>query len=323
MRIITLTLFLVIAFFTNAFGQDLIVKGTAPNLYLVHKVVPKENWFSVGRLYNVNAKELAKYNAVAVEKGLAIDQMIKIPLTTTNLLSAKNTLAADESKVPFYHVVEKSEGLYRMSINMGTTMQDIRTNNNLTNDALSTGAKIIVGYLKVKTTESSLAGNAVIDMPPPNPPKEIPKEITPVIVEQPKKEIPQVEAPKKETPKAPAPIVSETPKLESNNVEGFFKAEFQKDNSYGKARNSVTGIAAAFKTMAGWADNKYYALMDGVQAGSIIQITNTKTGKTIYAKILGEMQEIKQNHGLKIRISNAAASALDAIEETFEVAVKY
>jgi len=51
-----------------------------------------------------------------------------------------------------------------------------------------------------------------------------------------------------------------------------------------------------------------------------VRITNPLNNKTIYAKLLGEMSD-KQSQGLNIRISNAAANALD-IPETDKFTVK-
>ncbi len=317
-------------FFFTVKGQDLISYGSSPNIYLLHKVTPKESWFSVGRLYNVNAKELAKFNKLSVEKGLVINQSIKIPISSNNLVADLNTITSQEAAIPYYRIIGKSEGLYRTALNTGTTMQALRNYNNLTSDNLPTGTKLIVGYLKVKKSESSLINNEVkgLDVPPPIEEKaEVSKKENPipekVIVkkEEPikQKEITEIV---KETPKEAPPVLKQEKPSPSNdnNKEGFFIGDYVKQSKYNKV---LEGNAATFKTMAGWNDNKFYALIDGVQAGSILQVTNKANGKTVYAKVLGEMQELKQNNGLKIRLSNAAAFALNANEDVFIVEIKY
>jgi LysM repeat protein len=319
--------------FTKIYTQELISQGIAPNLFLTHKVTPKENWFSVGRLYNVNAKELAKFNKITVEKGLAIDQSIKIPLTATNLVTDINAITSEEAAIPYYRIIGKSEGLYRTALNAGTTMQLLRNYNNLTSDALSTGTKLIVGYLKIKKSESSLLSTQVVglDVPPVQEVIEVPKkEIPTPVVEKPivKKEEPVIilkEKPEviKETPKKVTPIVHDDkiyPKSDGKNKEGFFKNDYDKQTKFNK---EIEGNAAAFKTVAGWTDNKFYVLIDGINPGTILQITNKSNNKVVYAKVLGEMQELKQNNGLKLRISNATANALDITNEVFLVSIKY
>jgi len=65
-------------------------------------------------------------------------------------------------------------------------------------------------------------------------------------------------------------------------------------------------------------------LIDGITPGTIVKVINPDNNKTIYAKVLGEMQGIRQNQGFDIRLSNAAASALQVSdEEKFIVKVNY
>ena len=48
------------------FAQNqLIVQSNSKGLYLEHKVAPKENFYSIGRLYNVAPKDIETFNAVA------------------------------------------------------------------------------------------------------------------------------------------------------------------------------------------------------------------------------------------------------------------
>ena len=96
--------------------KSLIIQGTSPDLYLVHKVAPKENYYSVGRLYNVSPKEIAPYNNLEFDKGLSLGQTLKIPLTQHNFLQEESP-QNNEALVPVYHVVQAKEGLYRVSVN--------------------------------------------------------------------------------------------------------------------------------------------------------------------------------------------------------------
>ena len=85
-----------------AFSQTLTLEGVAPNLYLEHTVAPKENFYSIGRLYNQAPKTIAAYNNVAMEKGLSIGQHIKIPLNEQNYdISGKSN--TDEKLLPLTH----------------------------------------------------------------------------------------------------------------------------------------------------------------------------------------------------------------------------
>ena len=64
--------------------------------------------------------------------------------------------------------------------------------------------------------------------------------------------------------------------------------------------------------------------MDKVEPGMIVKITNPSNTKIIYAKVLYSMEGVRQNQGLDIRISNAAADALGITDtEKFIVKVNY
>ena len=92
---------------------------------------------------------------------------------------------------------------------------------------------------------------------------------------------------------------------------------------YSDAGKAATGNAGIFRSTSGWKDGKYYALMNNVPVGTIVKVTFTSTQKTVYAKVLGQLPEMKESLGLTIRLSDAAASELGAENGKFYVDVKY
>lgn len=98
---------------------------------------------------------------------------------------------------------------------------------------------------------------------------------------------------------------------------GYFKADF---TDGGKLTSGPAGI---FKSTSGWQDGKYYALMNNTPVGTIIKITVLSTGKSVYAKILGQLPDMKESAGMTVRISNAAASELGEGDGRFNVQVRY
>src|ERR1044072_1080650 len=95
---------------------DLIIMGVSPDLYLLHTVAPKENWYSVGRLYNISPKEIAPFNGATLNNPLSIGQQVKVPLVASNF-SQNGNKADDEINVPIFHVVQDKEGMFRISTN--------------------------------------------------------------------------------------------------------------------------------------------------------------------------------------------------------------
>lgn len=320
MKKIVLTGFVILLSFIGFSQNNLLVQSNSKGLYLSHTVHPKDNFYSIGRLYAVSPKEIAAYNSLDMNAGLSVGQTVMIPLTAANFSQTKST------GTPVYYEVGEKEGLYRVSLkNNKVLMASLRKWNHLTSDNISTGQKLIVGYL-----QGGEAGNAATVAKAETTP--------PAITEQPKKQEPQVEEvtqtapqreePKKEvrtTPTQEAKPVAQTGKpVVGVNGAGYFKSQFEQQSKQHNAGRDATVTSGIFKTTSGWQDGKYYALMDKIDPGTIVQVVNPANNKSIYAKVLGEMSGIRQNQGLDLRISNAAATALDVTEpDKFIVRVVY
>ena len=72
--------------FLFAQQNNLEIKGTGNDLYIEHAVAPKESFYSIGRMYNVNPKELASFNHLKLTSGLNIGENLKVPLDKNNFL---------------------------------------------------------------------------------------------------------------------------------------------------------------------------------------------------------------------------------------------
>src|SRR3712207_1344183 len=82
----------VLLFYYIGLAQDpLLVQSNSKGLYFSHTVHPKENFYSVGRLYNLPPKEIAAFNALDMNAGLSVGQTVLIPLTAANFSQTKNT----------------------------------------------------------------------------------------------------------------------------------------------------------------------------------------------------------------------------------------
>src|SRR5580698_2687822 len=118
-------------FLQISFSQVLFVQGEKGNLYVTHKVVPKENWYSVGRLYNISPKEIAPFNNSSLTTPLGVGQKLKIPLTEINF-SQTGEKIADETLVPIYHTFQANESIYKISISYNAVpVSNLETWNNI------------------------------------------------------------------------------------------------------------------------------------------------------------------------------------------------
>jgi len=222
-------------------------------------------------------------------------------------------------------------------------MENLRKWNRLSTDKVPAGTKLIVGYLttseiqavaannpsqKTETAAKPTTGNKDVAKTEVNNKPEQKKEAAKnseakgdvTGTEQKKVEATQP----KEEPKKNVEIVQAKEEVKVKNTDqGYFKTSFEQQVKQQPATKEQTVTSGIFKTASGWNDAKYYVLMNGAEPGTIVRITNPGNNKTIYAKLLGEMSD-KQGQGLNIRISNAAANALDiSATEKFMVKLNY
>jgi LysM repeat protein len=317
--ILSFILLLFTAHFVSAQKKELVVKSSDKGLYLEHKVIPKESFYSIGRLYNTHPKSIASFNKLDMNKGLLIDQKIRIPLTDTNFTQQGN------SGTPVYYKVGDNEGLMTVSNkNNNVKLANLRLWNNLSGDEVKEDTKLIIGFLQSKEMPSVTINNK---------PKE--EETVTKVEEKPiekagEKPVVQVEEkPVVKVDEKPVAMTEEKPvvKIEVKQVvseQGYFKPHFEQQVKTNPVSKNETVTSGIFKTTSGWQDAKYYLLIDKISPGIIVKVINPTNNKAVFAKVLGEMSGIRQNEGLNIRISNAAASALGITEQDkFIVKVNY
>lgn len=327
-----LLLFLMIAcvFFANA-QQELIVKKGEKGLYLEHVVAAREGLYAIGRLYNVSPKLIAAYNNIDLNKGINIDQVLRIPLTDTNFIQ-KGT-----SGTPVYYTVAPGDGLLKISNEHNKVpLKNLRDWNNLNSDNVQADSKLVIGFLNSKEMTAQRANNLArrsetvsaqqpapphtTTQPPPSPDNKPVQKTEPVSVT---KQEPVAEK-KKEEPAQTMPVAVKEEIKPVTQEAGYFKTYYDQQVKAKPVSKNATVTSGIFKTMSGWQDAKYYMLIDGVSPGTIVKVINPGNNRAVYAKVLGEMNGIRQNQGLDIRISNAAASALQVSDEDkFVVKVNY
>ena len=345
--------FLVSVFCARAQSNDLIIQGQTGGLFLEHPVAAKETWYSLGRLYNVDPNALARFNHLTFAQPLAVAQVLKVPLSAVNF-SQDGKKAATESLVPVYHIVQEKEWLYRISVNHNKVpIPALEKWNHITGDQVHAGLPLIVGYLKVRTALSALAkagvvpgagvasgagtvesagartvGSAGARPVDAGVKKEKISEVAkgdtagiqaPVgqapVVQAPVTQAPVVQTPVVQSPVVKSKVIAEVPAPHFNG--GKFKGD------YSEGGKSMSGQAGTFKSASGWQDGKYYALINNVAVGTIVKVTDQATGKSVYAKVLGQLPEMKESAGLTLRLSNAAAAELGESDARFAVGVSY
>jgi LysM repeat protein len=318
-RYFFLSIFLIL--FTSSFAQqkELFAKGQRGNLYIEHRVSPKENWYSIGRTYALSPKDIAPYNQLSLDMGLGIGQVIKIPLLATNFDQQSNTAIG----IPVYHKVQPKEGLFRITENYGIALNDLKRINKLNSDQVKIGDMIIIGFLRHSEQtvvpsnsaasdkdQNTIATNSKV---PNSATVQSNIQATPVTKSSDLKKSEAKQETKKEiTDHAAAPTASSQiapGKLEKMGS-GFFSSLYDQQSNEGKQQHLEAFIYGVFKSTSGWDDQKYYVLLNDVVPGTAIKISVKDSERFVYAKVLGAVPPGKESEGLSMRMSNATAAAL-------------
>ncbi|MBE2229224.1 MAG: LysM peptidoglycan-binding domain-containing protein [Chitinophagaceae bacterium] len=315
-------LLLFLGLFTNGQKNDLLLRTGDKGPYLDHKVAPKESFFSIGRLYNVHPRHLASFNRLDISKGLQIDQRIRIPLSDTNFTQKGNT------GTPVYYKTAAAASLSEISKQSnGVNPARIKAWNKLGQDQVKKDSRLIVGFLLSKEMRQVTIQDIPEEKKQPGalPEKEKPavtqqepvkENIPPPAVVTPSESRPGTEPDIRRLPPEPAPG--------DDMEQGYFRSWYESQVKQTPRRQDETVTGGIFKTASGWQDAKFYILIDNVEPGTVIKVSNPANTKIIYAKVLGGMSGIRQNEGFNVRISNAAAARLQITEtEKFILKISY
>lgn len=330
MRTFLLSFILLISLSLMGQQQKFIVRNEGNQLFLEHKVAPKQNWYSVGRIYFISPKEIASFNQLSMDKGLGIGQMLKIPLKNENF-SQSNTVENTGGKV--VHIVQSKEGLYKIASRYNVDKELLKKMNGLSSDQINAGTNLVIGYLIA-------AGEPLASLPAPSPAKttvettklEKVAEKELVIEEKTKKPAPppEVAAPspqpvaKSNQTAAPVKLAEEeveaarpvavNPKSNSGQAvkpeKSYFSSLYEQQSKEGKQQKLENSVYGVFKSTSGWQDGKYYVLMNNVVPGTVVKLVRKATDKVLFAKVLGAVPPGKESEGLSLRMSNAAIAAL-------------
>ena len=283
-----------------------------------------------------------------------IDETLGIPTKPTSVTKPTNlnpqpTTLPAQSVVqvvsPTKYTVAKGDNLYRISKTFKATEAQLMQWNGMKNDMVKPGQVLIVGQEVSSQPTPTLAKDTVVVIKPvPSIPK---KKVVPhfaardttrvasskdsTYVSKPDStyvdkslsisELKDSTAAKVPEPKEntinldPQPI----PKYAKYAAEeGFYAGYFNRKNI---SKNTISGDAAAFKSNSGWSDKKFYVLINDINQGTIVRITYND--KSICAKVMGPLPNIKEDLGLLLRLNTAAADALGVQEAKFFVSVNY
>lgn len=319
--------------------------ATAQNQPIVHTIKQGETLSALAKKYSTTVGDIMRLNGMNSNSKLQIGQAVKIPSSGTTpttvveapkpepvkpqpVVAKQPEISATVTDVTYK--VLKGQSLYGIAKQFKTTEKQIIAWNNLPNDKIRAGQTIVVGKEVIEKSTIPVTSRPQVSKPVEDKPVVAPPltqqttkseeltvlnagsaKVTPQTVETKPTPVPVKEVIKTE----PSAIPASAKYVDS---EGFFANYF---NHKDKSLTTAAGDAAIFKTTSGWNDKKYYVLMNDVNQGDIVRLT--ANNKTICAKVLGPLPDIKEDNGLLLRLSNAAAAVLGVEDAKFNVTVNY
>lgn len=259
---------------------------------IIHKVEPKETYYSLGRKYNVSPRSIIEFNH---NVPLHPNDVIKIP-TQRDFIKSPTTFSSEPQNKSALkvtrHKVKPKETLYSIAKDYGMSVEDLKTLNHLNGNNLSIGKVLKV----TEGTKNSIA------------------------TENRKETLAERDSSKSsaisnvtEIPKPKIKIVDSTDS--QNNLE-------IPKNRYGITAMNEKGVAV-------WIDDgnldssKSYVLHRTAPVGTIMKITNPMTGKSVFAKVVGRFAENETTKDVLIVVTKAAANAVGALDKRFLVNITF
>ena len=314
MKIVKVSLFLLSSIIgSNTYSQN------GGNM-VSHIIKPGETISSLSRIYHVKKDDIFKLNNLNDRTVLHIGQKSIVPTGKAAPAVAIQTPTVAKVQTPSIdnrskHLVVAGDNLSRIAKQYHVSEQQLKDWNGLKNDIIKAG-----NYLVVSNVDS-VEKNAKTEIKPAvKETKPTLAEIKPTVVEPIKKAEPTIVTTPTVKPisiEKPIEKTAQQPAISKPSIKpsDFFEKQFV------SSQNSVEGLSGTFKTIAGWQDKKYYVLLNNVQSGSVVKVS--ANNKTVYAKVLGPLPNIKEDNNLALRVSNATAAALGASENKFNVKVEF
>ncbi|MCC8426170.1 LysM peptidoglycan-binding domain-containing protein [Mucilaginibacter sp. UR6-11] len=263
---------------------------------ILHKLDPKDNYYSIGRRYNVKPGDIIKFNNNAP---LKIGNIIKVPTDRSFLEPSKpavmqrpvatppppvqqqpaqqpapaNPAPANTGLTPQQYKVSAGETLYSIAKRFNSTVEDITRLNGLTSTTVTPGQVIQV---------------------------------------------------KSNTADVPPPVVRPVAKRDSTNyMTGQDSADRKLNaNRFGLFEKNEKGVAT-------WIDdtsldpNKKLVLHRTAPIGTVVKITNPMTNRTTFAKVVGRFSDNETTRDVILIMTKNVAESIGALDKRIHVNISY
>ncbi len=342
---IVLLFLIIVATNVSAFTQksdSVGVERKKGRLFVLHKVSGGETLYSISRKYGAPMKDLLSANENISINDLAIGDTLRVPYT-------RKPAKQDEQKILAVHEVKPSETLFGISREYEVDVQEIKTWNNLGNQPLAIGQRLII-YDRADTTQHvennpgeiihivkqgetlySLSrtykisvdqliawnnlSDASIDL---GDALVVGKKQAPT--GQPEENLESGHLTAQSAAGAETKPEVETPAKEEKKEVKAQRAEEKKEV---KRYEKITEMGMAGPIEGKTDTKKYLALHRTAAVGTIIQIRNEMNNLSVFVRVVGKLPNTGVNEKINIRITQAAYESLGGINDRIPVEISY
>jgi LysM repeat protein len=276
---------------------------------ILHKLDPKDNYYSIGRRYNVRPGTIIQFNNNAP---LKIGNIVKVPTDRPFLETSKPVVVShpvyqqpvqqqqqqaqqiqrqtstqaqagndvNSGAAAQEYKISAGETLYSVARRFGTTVENITKLNGLTSTTVIPGQ-----IIKVRSNVNDAA--------------------------------PTVAAPVAAHPVAKRDSTSYVTSQDSSNANNHMGA-----NRYGLFEKNEKGVATWIDD-AGLDPNKKLVLHRTAPIGTVIKITNPMTGRTTFAKVVGSFADNEQTKDVILVMTKNVAESIGALDKRVHVNISY
>lgn len=267
---------------------------------ILHKLDPKDNYYSIGRRYNVKPGTIIKFNNNAP---LKIGGIIKVPtdrsfLETTKPAVEQSKPVSPQPAAPQQQVAKPDTQPAQSAVNAGLAAQQYKVSAGETLYAIAKRFNTTVEELTKlnNLTNTTVSPGQIIQVKPSSP----------------------------ETPVAPADALRTQPKTDSANYVSSADSAARKINAnkYGIFEKTEKGVAT-------WIDdtsldpNKKLVLHRTAPIGTVIKITNPMTGRTTFAKVVGRLNDSESTKDVILVMTKNVAESIGGLDKRIHVNISY
>ncbi len=323
---------------------------------LDYKVCKGETLYGLSQKFSTTVSHLLDINPTIVNNNLKDGATIKVPMMKVDADYNSVKIGPPQFIAPLTYTIDKGETLYSISKKMNANVESLRMWNELKNDNIKVGQKLIVGYGNTNNERVNdnkmVTALETIKVEPINVTgKEVVKTGKEISLKDNKKSIiaPDTLTAKQDIDPSPSeknveliieekkPATSITSVVSNPiTIKNTGATTSVSDNKLSPVTTNRVSSPGASKQLVyltekgviTWTknnndDGEYYALHPSAPIGTIITVKNMMNSKTLQVKVIGKLPNTADNQGVLMKISNSTARALNVLDDKFLSTANY